>query len=26
MTLSITFNLGNYENLQYVPASNTNQF
>jgi TonB family protein len=26
MTLSITFNLADYENLRYVPASNTNQF
>lgn len=26
MTLTLTFNLANYENLQYVPASNTNQF
>jgi TonB family protein len=26
MTLTLTFNLSNYENLQYVPASNTNQF
>ncbi len=26
MTLSITFNLADYENLQYVPASNPNQF
>jgi TonB family protein len=26
MTLSITFNLADYENLRYVPASNPNQF
>lgn len=26
MTISITFNLADYENLRYVPASNTNQF
>ncbi|HPR57380.1 MAG TPA: energy transducer TonB [Bacteroidales bacterium] len=26
MTLSLTFNLADYENLRYVPASNTNQF
>lgn len=26
MTLNITFNLADYENLRYVPASNPNQF